>query len=155
MFQRIIQFLCYLFERLWDAVEVVQKIFLGIFFRTEFVRQGQCQMTGQCCRNIGMEVPRLWLKRLRLLKWIRRWHQLRYRFEYQGVQGNMLVYSCRDLTVDKHCGIHWMKPKLCRDYPPTPLFGFAKLHKGCGFYFAKRQGKDFGNVLRSRTAKGK
>lgn len=128
----------------------MQKIFLKIFFRTEFVRRGQCRMTGLCCQNIGMEVPRSWLKRPRLLKWIQKWHQLRYRFDYQGIQDNMLVYSCRDLTPDKRCSIQWMKPKLCRDYPPTPLFGILKLHKGCGFYFEKREGADFGKIIRKK-----
>ena len=57
MLMRIIAVLCYLFERLWDMVEMVQNVFLRLFFKSEFVRRGQCQMTGQCCRNIGMELP--------------------------------------------------------------------------------------------------
>jgi hypothetical protein len=63
----------------------------------------------------------------------------------------MLVYSCNYLTPEMTCGIQRFKPKLCRDFPQQKWRGFTKLHKGCGFYFEKKTGKDFGKILRDQA----
>lgn len=146
----LVQVPLYLLERLLDAVEIVQNAILRLLFKTEFVRRGGCAQTGQCCRAIGIEVPRRWLRYPRLIRAIQAWHFLRYNFSSDGTQDNLLVYTCNYLTDDNRCGIQRFKPKLCRDFPATPWRGFTKLHKGCGFYFEKRSGKDFGRALRQR-----
>lgn len=132
------------------SVELVQYAVLRFFFKTEFVRKGGCERTGQCCQAIGIEVPRSWFGFPRLIRAIQNWHGLRYNFEAQGRQDNLLVYSCRYLTPEKTCGIHRVKPKLCRDFPPTPWRGITKLHKGCGFRFERREGRDFYRTLEEK-----
>src|SRR3990167_11461030 len=137
----------YVFEAMFTLVEVVQHAFLRFVFKPEFIRRGGCERTGQCCRAIGIEAPASWFRHPRLIRLIQGWHFLRYNFHADGRQGNLLVYSCNYLTADNTCGIHFFKPKLCRDFPPTPWRGITKLHKGCGFYFEKRRGRDFGKIL--------
>ena len=126
----------------WPATRLIRLI-----KKTEYVRKGSCQMTGQCCRAIGMQFPAAWHKRTRMLNLIKKWHYLRYNFTYIGTHNNMLVYECNYLTHDNKCGIQRFKPALCRDFPKTPLFGVTKLHKGCGFYFARRGASEFEKVL--------
>ena len=73
-------------------------------------------------------------------------------FQFLGYQKNMLVFEC-DYLKDNKCSIHAYKPKLCRDFPKTPMIGFTKLHKGCGFGFAKRSGLEFDKVLEQEKHK--
>lgn len=145
-----VQAALFVFEGVFTLVEIVQYAFLRLVFKPEFTRKGGCQRTGQCCNAIGIEAPASWFRHPKLIGLIRKWHFLRYNFQAQGRQGNLLVYSCNYLTAGNLCGIHRFKPKLCRDFPPTPWRGITKLHKGCGFYFEKREGKDFGRVLREK-----
>ena len=101
----------------------------------EFRRVGSCAMTGQCCKQLGLEVPRCWLRWPRWMYAIRRWHQLRYNFRYLGQRDNMLVYACRYQGADNRCSIHWRRPRLCRDYPGHPAHGQVRLHRGCGYRY--------------------
>lgn len=142
----------YLLERILDAVDWTQELVLALFFAREFERRGGCARTGQCCQAIGLEAPASWFGYPRLIRLFQKWHFLRYNFTPQGRQGNMLVYSCNYLTPEMTCGIQHFKPKLCRDFPQQKWRGFTKLHKGCGFYFEKKRGKDFGRILRNQTS---
>ena len=128
---------------------------LRLFHKSEYVRGGQCEMTGNCCRAIGIEFPKSWHSKPRLLKWFQKWHGFRYNFRYLGIKGNMHVYDCHYLTDDNRCGIHHFKPKLCRQFPREPFYGLIKLHKGCGYFFHKRGSKPFEGVLRQEKAKQK
>ncbi|OVE80996.1 hypothetical protein BVY03_04880 [bacterium K02(2017)] len=143
----ITQVLCHIADYFMKSCEWPSKKIIGLFKKPEYSRQGDCQMTGQCCHMIGMEFPSSWHKKLKLLELIKKWHFLRYNFTYRGTTDNMLVYKCNYITKDKKCGIHRFKPALCRDFPKTPLIGFTKLHKGCGFYFVKKEGLQFEKVL--------
>jgi Fe-S-cluster containining protein len=147
----IVQLSLFVFEGIFTLVETIQYVLLRIVFKPEFARRGGCQRTGQCCRAIGIEAPVSWFSHPRLIRGIQAWHFLRYNFRAEGRQGNLIVYSCGYLTPDNLCGIQRFKPKLCRDFPPTPWRGITKLHKGCGFYFEKKNGKDFGKILREKA----
>lgn len=148
----IVQVYFFFFEWVWSATEWVQESYLRIFFKPEYVRKGHCQSTGQCCRAIGIEIPVWWWNRPKLVAFIKKWHHLRYNFTFLGRHKSLLVYSCNYLTDDNKCSIHKFKPKLCRDFPKASLKGFPKLHKGCGFYFEKRVGKDFYKTLREKKS---
>lgn len=142
-----VQFILSLIEGFIGVCDWIAMKIITVFKKPEYVRKGACQMTGQCCRAIGMEFPKSWHKFPKLLNLVKRWHYLRYNFTYLGTTGNMLVYECNYLTKDNKCGIHPVRPKLCRDYPKLPLFGYTKLHKGCGFSFQKRFPNKFEKVL--------
>lgn len=145
-----VQIPLYFLEKILDAVDWTAERFLALFFKREFARRGHCERTGQCCQAIGLEAPASWFRHPRLIGAFQKWHFLRYNFTPHGRQGNMMVYSCNYLTPQMTCGIQRFKPKLCRDFPQEKWRGFTKLHKGCGFYFEKKSGKDFGKVLRER-----
>lgn len=117
------------------------------FKKTEYVREGQCQMTGQCCRAVGIGVPASWFRFPVLIRFLNRWYDLRYNFAPIGRLNHMMVYECRYVTSDNKCGIHPFKPALCRSFPKLTVFGKVRLHKGCGYSFRKREASAFDKVL--------
>lgn len=107
--------------------------------KSEYVRRGGCQNTGMCCRSLAIEIPRSWARRSWLVRGLRGWYRSGFNFHSLGtLHGNWLVFECHHLRPDNRCGIYPYRPKLCREFPVTPLFGHGRLHKGCGFWFAKR-----------------
>ena len=135
-------------ELFLTVTDRISHFVLRRFFKPEFRRAGACQQTGACCQAIGMEFPRFMEKRPKRLKFFIRWHFLRYNFQFLGLSHNMLVYECLYLTKDKKCGIHWRKPKLCRDYPFPMFYGYPKLHKGCGYSFVPVKISPFEKALK-------
>ncbi|MBF0105375.1 MAG: hypothetical protein HQM16_08625 [Deltaproteobacteria bacterium] len=151
-FSRLIaQVVCYVAEWIVIFCEWPTKIILGLFKKSEYIRTGACKMTGQCCHLIGMEFPQSWHTRTRLLTLVKKWHFLRYNFTYLGTVDSLLVYECGYVTKDNKCGIQRFKPALCRGFPKTPLTGYTKLHKGCGFSFVKRYPSEFEKILNKLT----
>ena len=146
----IVQFLFFWIEWILSLIERIQNKIIFWIWKPEYVRKGNCQLTGQCCRAIGMEVPQWALRRPKVLHWVKKWHHLRYNFTFVGIKDRLLVYECNYLTAKNTCGIQKFKPKLCRDFPQNRVYGFSKLHKGCGFHFEKRVGKDFFRTLEQK-----
>lgn len=143
----IVQVVFYLLEWVLEIVDDLATSILVLIWPTEYIRISGCAQTGQCCQAIGMGFPRWWRKMPWLLNITKAWHGLRYNFKAYGDKDNLLVYHCLYLKDGKTCGIQRFKPKLCRDFPKTPLFGFTKLHKGCGYSFIRRDGSDFERVI--------
>lgn len=146
----VIQFCFYLWERCSDIVDWLDNRFSGLMMQREYIRVGQCAMTGQCCKAIGIEFPNSWLSHPRRLQWLSRWHALRFNFEKVGIHDNLLIYQCNYLRADNRCGIQRFKPKLCRDFPTHPWSGKIGLHKGCGYSYERRQLHDFKSKLHKR-----
>ena len=141
-------------EWFFDINDSLTRFIMFRFRKPEFIRQGSCANTGQCCRNLGILYPKFWDHIPGLVSFLKWWHGMRYNFLYLGTRENgenkegMLVYECQYLTKENLCGIHRYKPKLCRDFPSTTLWGYPKLHKGCGYYFQHRDGtKTFDRIL--------
>ncbi len=148
IFSRLIaQTTLYLAERIVEVPEVLAHWMIASFKKSEYVRCGACIKCGQCCQAIGMQFPRGWLKRPWLVQLIKKWHFLRYNFRFVELQDNMLVYECLYQNSNQTCGIHRLRPALCRDFPRALLFGHPKLHEGCGFFFVKRNAERFEEVL--------
>lgn len=126
---------------------------ITVFKKPEYVRRGACQKTGQCCRAIGMELPRSWYRHAWVISLVKKWHYLRYNFTCLGTFGNMLVYECNYVTDDNRCGIYPVRPKLCRDFPKRTLSGYTRLHKGCGYAFYRRKATPFDRVLTRMAAR--
>ena len=150
VFRYIIQITMLIIEAIMFVPERVAAFLIASFKKSEFVRRGKCRRTGQCCRAIGLVLPRWMIRQAVLVRVVQAWHWLRYNFTLLGVQDNMLVYECCYLTLKNSCGIHWRRPALCRNFPKTPLFGVRKLHEGCGFFFVKRFGVSFEDVLQKK-----
>jgi Fe-S-cluster containining protein len=142
-----IQAVMLIIEAIMWPPERLAAFLIASFKKSEYVRRGKCRQTGQCCLAIGMVLPRWIIRRVVLVRIIQAWHRLRYNFTPVEVQDNMLVYECCYLTPKNSCGIYWRRPALCRNFPSTPLYGFPKLHEGCGFCFVKREAKRFEEVL--------
>jgi len=126
---------------------------LRLHKRSEYVRRGHCQMTGMCCRNLAIEIPKFLARRSWFVNFIKGWYRSIFNFHALGtLQENWLVFECHYLTADNQCGIYPYRPKLCREYPLTPLFGHGRLHKGCGFWFTKRS--ELGTFKEKMAEKG-
>jgi Fe-S-cluster containining protein len=128
---------------------------LHLFIKPEYERKGGCKQTGMCCEQLGVGVPPSFLKREWLTRYLIWWHSFRYNFEYLEQYENAIIYRCRYLTEDKKCGIYKLRPRLCREYPKTLLWGYMKVYKGCGFRFVKRGAKEFSEVLDQQMTKNR
>lgn len=126
--------------------------FLLIHRHSEYVRMGGCARTGQCCRNLALEIPRSWARQPWVVKLFTAWYRAVFNFHFLGInRDNWLVFECHYLKNGNVCSIYPYRPKLCREFPLIPRFGHGRLHKGCGYYFARRSevGK-FGEVMARR-----
>jgi Fe-S-cluster containining protein len=122
---------------------------LSISRRSQYVRMGGCARTGQCCRNLALEIPGSWAKRAWIVKLFAGWYRAIFNFHYLGQKdGGWMIFECHHLRDGNVCSIYPYRPKLCREFPQLPLFGHGRLHKGCGFHYLKRSevGK-FGEAL--------
>ncbi len=100
---------------------------------------GGCQRSGMCCRDLAIEIPQAWARRPKVVRLFQGWYRYVHNFQpTQIVNGNLLQFSCGHLSNENDCTIYPFRPKLCREYPATTLFGHAQLHKGCGFWFLER-----------------
>jgi Fe-S-cluster containining protein len=112
---------------------------LFIHRRSQYVRMGGCARTGQCCRNLALEIPKSWAKRPWVVSLFTRWYRTIFNFHFRGMQQDgWMVFECHHLRDGNVCSIYPYRPKLCREFPLVPLFGHGRLHKGCGFYYLKR-----------------
>lgn len=146
-FRLPIQVFFWVLEWIFELSEDLSYSFIYLFRKPEYVRQGGCAGTGQCCQAIGLKLPRFLLKSKTVITLFRKWHYLRYNFRCIGLRDDLMVYECMYLQPDKSCGIQAFKPKLCRDFPKLPLFGFTRLHKGCGFSFQRRGSVEFDRLI--------
>lgn len=137
----LVQIPVFLLERIVAFFDAISLWIVKLACKTEYVRKGQCQKTGVCCRTIGIEYPGWLRKKPKIQSLILAWYNLRYNFEFLGrnEEKDMLVFSCRYLTKQNTCGIYHMRPTLCREYPKTPWRGKVELHKGCGYSFELRK----------------
>ena len=107
--------------------------------RSEYVLKGGCARSGQCCRNLALQIPKSWAKRPKIAGLFNWWYRKIFNFHYLGtIYENWMVYECHYLKNGDTCGIYPYRPKLCREFPLTPLFGHGRLHRGCGFWYLKR-----------------
>jgi len=134
---------------LWAMVFIFQWVLHGSdrlawkLFRqgrqSPFVRRGQCERTGLCCQSLGIELPESWVRRPWVVALFQRWYALVHNFQSLGPpQGRLLPLACGYLREGNSCSIYPYRPKLCREYPQTALFGKIELHRGCGFWFVER-----------------
>ncbi len=108
--------------------------------KTRYVRKGGCQRTGMCCRDLAVEIPQSWARWSCFVRAFNAWYRNVHRFEPVGtVNGNLLQFDCQYLTKQNTCGVYPFRPKLCREYPMVTMFGHARVHKGCGFWFVERE----------------
>lgn len=147
-FSRILKNLL-LFE-LWVLVFVMNAIvygcdrilwrLLGHGRRTRYLRLGHCERTGLCCQTLGIELPQSWVNRPRVVVFFQRWYAQVHNFQPIGPpQGRLLPLACGYLRDGNACAIYPFRPKLCREYPQVSLFGKVELHRGCGYWFLKRE----------------
>lgn len=126
---------------------------LGKQRHARFIRQGQCRNTGVCCRAIGIDYPRSWIKQSWFLGLLRRYYSWVYNFRFLGLyEARRLVFECQHLTPQNTCSIHPFRPKICREYPQVTLTGHARVHRGCGFWFEERGKTSFHRLYEQKKS---
>ncbi|MCB1215479.1 MAG: YkgJ family cysteine cluster protein [Deltaproteobacteria bacterium] len=107
--------------------------------RTEYLLKGGCAQTGQCCQAIALELPKSWVASPKIRRFFLLFYQKVFNFHFLGVnEASWLIFECHYLRPNQTCGIYPFRPKLCREFPLIPFKGHGRLHKGCGFWFAKK-----------------
>lgn len=107
--------------------------------KSQFARRGSCQKTGVCCRSICIEFPKSWIRRPWIVRLICLFYETIYNFYFIQVQReNLVFFECHYLTSQNTCEIRPFRPKICREYPAVFLWGHAKVHRGCGYWFIER-----------------
>jgi Fe-S-cluster containining protein len=115
--------------------------------RTEYEVKGGCDRRGACCHHILMEwSPVLDERPLlgRLVLWkLTRFYSFFDRGYSWEVQDGLLVrvLGCHALRPDGTCGEYRLRPLFCRTYPEVPLTGRPRVLPGCGYRFARRDGR--------------
>lgn len=108
--------------------------------KTSFIRKGSCQRTGMCCQALSIELPASWFKRAGIVRVFNAWYRNVNGFQPLRRVGNLLQFNCAYLSKENTCSIYPYRPKICREYPSATLFGHARVHRGCGFWFVEREG---------------
>lgn len=62
---------------------------------------------------------------------------------------DLVFYHCVYLKDENQCQIYEDRPTLCRDFPESP---FGAIPKCCGYYPAKKNCLEKGNILRRQLA---
>ncbi len=151
----IVQVIFFIAEWLTTIADRIALVLISLFYKSQYIRVGKCQRTGQCCLKIGMHLPKSWAKKQWIVNLVSKWHHLHYNFEKLGVVDNVIVYRCLYLTKNKTCPIHFFKPRLCREFPPRKFVGKADLYEGCGFSYVPRKSLGFERVLKEAQNKHK
>ncbi len=95
---------------------------------------GGCLKRGVCCQRIGIGLTSSLFQSIHLKRWIRRWYEFVYHFEWieDDPDATMLLFRCRYLTHSK-CGIYADRPYICKRYPQARYFGRPTFLPGCGY----------------------
>lgn len=122
--------------------------FVGYHKKTEYVKKGKCKQCGRCCKILAIQYPGFFNRFNWLINATIKWHEFRYGFTYLFKENNYLLYSCNFLGPEGRCTIYRFRPRLCREYPKSILYGKPPSHIDCGFYFSRRDGlPTFGEAL--------
>jgi Fe-S-cluster containining protein len=124
--------ICWWASQLLDGY--VQAGLKRLFGGTRYERTGACIRSGTCCELIAMEPPRLALRRPRLLASLLRLGEVLYPFRYERMDDGMALYTCHNFDRERRVCLNYrFRPRICREYPPVPIYGRLYFNKGCGF----------------------
>jgi Fe-S-cluster containining protein len=136
-------------EIMWIFIVVMDlgRRFGAVLLRTEYVVEGACKKRGACCHHILLTwTPLLdrfpFLARIVLWKYTRLYSFFDRGYSWEVEEGFLArVMGCHALLPDGRCGEHRLRPLVCRAYPELPLLGKPMVLKGCGYHFARRDGR--------------
>ncbi|MBU4484039.1 YkgJ family cysteine cluster protein [bacterium] len=132
-------------------LEIAMDAFLFMSKRTEYIRKGSCSNCGRCCYNLAIQIPATWVSFGFIIKFLQKWHYIAYNFKPLGVYEGWLVYKCAYLNDKNFCSIYPFRHRICRQFPYLKLYGRPNVHRNCGFYFERRDGKPiFEEVFRQK-----
>ena len=126
---------------IFQHLEVFSNRFIGYSKRTEYIRKGSCRQCGKCCEMLAVQYPKFFNKMPRLKRFVRRWYEFRCDFTHLCDEDNYYLFKCNLLGLDRRCSHYHMRPRLCREYPKTRLYGRSHTKLDCGFYFVRRDGQ--------------
>ena len=115
-------------------IDLVMQRFARFLIPPPFKQVGKCHQRGACCHYILFPRVRgpigwglkFWATQIN--GFFLREKQVHY---YNGKP--MQVYGCRYLRKDGKCGIHRLRPTICRKWPNLSAFGRPATLRGCGF----------------------
>ncbi len=102
--------------------------------------EGQCNMCGQCCRQIRCPGLKNNLE-FKFMQFIFP-HYKRFLIIGKDNEDNFIL-SCKYLTDKGKCSVYNLRPKVCRNYPAKYIPYNAQMIDGCGFKVIKKEFKDY------------
>ena len=103
-----------------------------------WMREGECNGCGACCRNLRLQVPPAYLASADAKNWLSL-HGVRVEKIGEGTFAWMNL-PCSQLTSENRCAIYWtpLRPATCDSFPRTPadLIGIEDV---CSYRFVRRQ----------------
>ena len=103
--------------------------------KNHFVRTGKCLKCGRCCKDIGILLDGVKISKEEEFNKLVKEEPVYSIFEKIGeTHDNSWVFKCSKLKENNKCGIHLLRPIICRGYPHSFLGSLgARLHEGCGY----------------------
>lgn len=117
------------------------------FFGKKYIREGQCNGCGHCCKNISVKHGKNIIKDLKQFEILQRKMPLYRMFKVLEVAEDSVIFQCIYLDEDTgKCLDYENRPPICRNYPHEVLFKIGgHLSETCGFSF--RPIKSFEKIL--------
>lgn len=107
--------------------------------KVKLVRKGNCKQCGECCRQITFKVKAKFITSSEEFERLRFWQRHYNNFYISGKDENgTLLFTCKSLTKDGKCSVHFLRGLYCRIYPSVKTNTFFKgggTIENCGYYF--------------------
>ena len=116
------------------------KFFIQRFSGSKYVRKGNCNKCGNCCRNILLYSDKdLPVVSESQFEHIKEWDKHFCNFYISGKsETGALLFTCRELDENNRCKVYFFRGLGCRQYPKKNtkfLINGGKPLDGCGYYF--------------------
>jgi hypothetical protein len=132
-----------------------KKFFLQHVLRRKYLRIGQCNCCGACCREIYVKhaTNKTPITSEELFYDLQAKHGFYRDLELIGKDEIGLLFACKNLDREsKRCKTHKFRAKICRDYPREEIFTMGgTMGEKCGFSFVPIV--PFSEVLEGVSAK--
>ena len=115
----------------------LKKFFYQKILNRKYYREGKCNRCGGCCKDIYIRHKNSVIKSEEEFNEIKNSCSFYKHITITGKDDFGLTFTCNNFDEEKKlCKTHFLRPKICRNYPSEQIFSFgAMLHKTCGFRF--------------------
>lgn len=105
------------------------------FFKSKWKLTGQCNMCGNCCKEIHLQIDKKQLGSKLFTNVAIRWITWLFDFILLKIDcdNHILEFTCKHCRADGKCGNYFWRPNVCRNYPLVDYFEKPKFLPNCGF----------------------